>query len=572
MFKRFIDFIRRREPQELFLVTFTLILTALIGVQVESLGYTRALADATSNLMLARFVFDSLTPGLSQIGFWNQLLHLVLAPFTQVPWLFTTGLAGLFVIYPMYILSVVLLYRICLKLTKNSPLSLAGAMFYVLNPYISFYANTPMSEVMFMGFVIFTTHAMLSWLEEYKLRYLLQASIWISFASISRFEGLMLIPFCFLVILVSQIAARRKGDYIRGLLLLFSLLAVCGLGFTLIHGYYFGGNPLAFASQGLGSYSTSTGGRAFSLPTFKFLVPFTQIVRASLYQMGQWFLPLALVSGVLSLAISPRRKQLLVAYLLLASPLFFVFLSLSTGRFTVDVPEILSDQGTLFRNERYALTWYPMVCVAAIMLAGALQERSKRTWSLFLSRSFSSLFVIALFGFIVQDLYRVVRVEHFIPIRHNLQFSLRDGRSQMNAALRAEYDFGKILIRRYGNDEFMMQAGLPLRTFIYEGNYRYYQAALVQPWFYARWIYVSEYSYYEKALATLRINKDFTSYYTLVKKGPNEWLYKVNESAVRQALQRQGIDPNTAPSLNPGIHDWEPPTVDEADIAALSKP
>ena len=57
--------------------------------------YILAYNDAAAHLDTARRIFDSLTPGLIQIGsVWLPLLHLLLVPFVSVSWLWQTGLAG----------------------------------------------------------------------------------------------------------------------------------------------------------------------------------------------------------------------------------------------------------------------------------------------------------------------------------------------------------------------------------------------------------------------------------------------------------------------------------------------
>src|SRR5512135_1702926 len=51
--------------------------------------------DATAHIHIARRVFDSRTPGLSQLGtVWLPLPHLLMLPFLLSNWMWRTGIGG----------------------------------------------------------------------------------------------------------------------------------------------------------------------------------------------------------------------------------------------------------------------------------------------------------------------------------------------------------------------------------------------------------------------------------------------------------------------------------------------
>ena len=65
------------------------------AVHYHSLGLTLAHYDARAHLVVARRIFDSLTPGWQQVGaVWLPLPHLLNALPVQIDWLYRTGYSG----------------------------------------------------------------------------------------------------------------------------------------------------------------------------------------------------------------------------------------------------------------------------------------------------------------------------------------------------------------------------------------------------------------------------------------------------------------------------------------------
>ena len=65
------------------------------AVHYYQLGLTLAHYDARAHLVVARRVFDSLTPGWQQVGaVWLPLPHLLNALPVQIDWFYRTGVSG----------------------------------------------------------------------------------------------------------------------------------------------------------------------------------------------------------------------------------------------------------------------------------------------------------------------------------------------------------------------------------------------------------------------------------------------------------------------------------------------
>src|SRR5438552_10006447 len=90
------------------------------------------IGDTYSHLLIARRLFDNLTPGVAQLGgIWLPLPHLLMLPFIWNDYLWHTGLAGSFVSIPCYVISAVYLFLAARRLTHNSRASFVGSLLFI---------------------------------------------------------------------------------------------------------------------------------------------------------------------------------------------------------------------------------------------------------------------------------------------------------------------------------------------------------------------------------------------------------------------------------------------------------
>src|SRR5688572_19665031 len=78
-----------------------------------SLGLTIGTGDQSARLNLARFALDSMTPGITQVGFiWRPLTQILFIPFVASDMLYRTGVAGPLLLVPCFGVAAALFYRI----------------------------------------------------------------------------------------------------------------------------------------------------------------------------------------------------------------------------------------------------------------------------------------------------------------------------------------------------------------------------------------------------------------------------------------------------------------------------
>ena len=136
---------------ERIIIAIALALGGFFAWYVHGLGLTKVFVDQNTHLNIARQVIDSMTPGISQLGFWPPLLHAILIPFVSLDDLYRTGMAGAFTLIPFLCLAAFFLYKLLFIFTEDKFTSFLGTMLFLFNPYILYYAATPMSEVLIIA-------------------------------------------------------------------------------------------------------------------------------------------------------------------------------------------------------------------------------------------------------------------------------------------------------------------------------------------------------------------------------------------------------------------------------------
>ena len=127
-------------------------LGAVAALITAGLDYTLAYHDARARLVVARRVFDSLTPGLEQLGgIWLPLPHLLNLPLVQVDYLYRTGLGTVALNVVAFATLVAATVRIAGALTGRHSVGLLAAGAMALHPDLLYLQATSMTEPMAMG-------------------------------------------------------------------------------------------------------------------------------------------------------------------------------------------------------------------------------------------------------------------------------------------------------------------------------------------------------------------------------------------------------------------------------------
>lgn len=531
---------------EIILMGFTLVVEAMALIKSHQADLLNSSADAVAHINLARMTFDSITPGFSQIGVWNPLIHIILVPAVSISWLYRGGLAGFVTLLPVAIFGVIFLQRVCILLTNSKILGFLAGLLLILNPYFAYFSTTAMTEVLFMSLLFASCYYAVLYLSERKIGQLIWTGVCITLTCLSRFEGLGLLPIVSLAFVISWFLDKRKFSEMKAMIVIFFMVSCVGLAFILIYNYMYIGNPFAFirpATQ-LSEYRIVSNA---PLPVW-FVHCVKVFFAASGYMLGKYVVIVCLISAAfLPLFINWDRTllQKAVALVILASPAAFVLASFITQARNVSVPPY-----GIFNNERYALTWVGFAILCPLILSSEIARRFKRSLIL----RITSIAIVVVFSFFsLHFSYQILAHDGWIYERSRKLFD------PAFPAFIEEYDGGKVLMTKYTRDRTIFATGLPLQTFILESNYLFYDQSLKHPWLFARWVWTPHNltTRYEKSLMLTSKTVTFLKLYEEVDEG----LFHINEKEVQKYVIDSGYDPKKVPSLNPDIQIWNPITI-----------
>ncbi|HEX5430274.1 MAG TPA: glycosyltransferase family 39 protein [Patescibacteria group bacterium] len=555
------NFPKQKPKIELALVIITGLFGLAMYAWVQNLGLVKFLTDQNAHLDASRLVFDSMTPGISQIGFWPPLLHILMMPFTLITSLYQSGGAGAVVLIPALMVAAVFLYRLAYLYTNDKFLSFVAALLLVVNPYILYFSVTPMMEVLFLANLFGTAYFLAEWLAEQKLKWLVLTGVFVTLTCLSRFEGLILIPLVSLIIFIQLTRKRKNYSEKEAVLLLFLIPACLGLVAIFIYSWVFGGSPLAFTG---GSWIKNSG-NATAFTKGNVLMSVKYLVYSSFYMLSKPLVWVSVGSLVVFAVLSGKKFRSMAILTVLASPFVFVLMTLVTGTGSVLVANL--PPYNFFSNERYSLTWIGFTILVPVLLISAVAyyfSRSNRRWMGWIANSVRVVLAVALLGLGVYQSYQVVVAQKFSVIKDDINSPL-PGQVEAMQYLANNYDYGKILLTKADNDPILSQAHVPLSNYIYEGNYKYFDQADTEPWLFARYIVMhnpddndawSEQN--DEIMVKWGKNPELTQYYDLVMQNPIRRIYKIDDAKVMDMAAAHGLDASQIPSINPQISWWDP--------------
>lgn len=557
------DVLRKRKI-EIGIVLFTIVWGILHAWFVYATGLTRLSVDQNSHLNIARLLSDSLTPGISQLGFWPPLLHIILAPFTAITPLFTSGLAGSFALVPILAAGSLCAYKIVKEFYPYEIPAIGAAALFITNPYILYYSVTPMTESLFIVSLLAVSFFLIRWIKEGKFGSLVYLGIFVALAGLARFEGFLLIPIVLTFVVLKLIRARKKYSEIEAISILFGLIATLGLGFTFIYGIAYGNGPLEFMS---GQWSASSQQASLFLPTFGDIgMSLLYMFEASKLMFGPIMVPITITSAmllVLLLSNTNRFLPFLGALTVLVSPFVFDVLALTQGSAVLYLDHLAPFDG--YFNERYGLYWYGFAVLAPMLVLGLAMGRM--TGILKISRyGFGTLVFVLLVGANLIFLNVTAYTDNYAIQRGSAVSTLPADQKDLAIVLGQKYDGGKIFITRALQNYVTIEAGIPLKNYIHESNDEYYAQALGAPWFYARWVIMYNPKIEgiedwrresERISQAWAHSENFHHAYELVYENKSERLYRLRDDVVVQVASLYGIDPALIPSLNEDIIYWD---------------
>ena len=137
------------------------------AVHYHHVGLTLSHYDARGHLVVARRIFDSLTPGWQQIGaVWLPLPHLLNALPVQVDAWYRSGASAVAMSIVSYAMAVGAIAWIVLTLTDSALAALAGASVFAFNPNVLYLQATPMTEPLLLGLTTLGVALLLKWCDD----------------------------------------------------------------------------------------------------------------------------------------------------------------------------------------------------------------------------------------------------------------------------------------------------------------------------------------------------------------------------------------------------------------------
>jgi hypothetical protein len=129
------------------------VLVGLVAaVHYQRLGLSLAHYDARAHLVVARRVFDSLTPGWQQVGaVWLPLPHLLNALPVQIDWLYRTGFSAIAISIASMALAAWAIATLIHRATGSMTGGAVAAALLMLNPDVLYLQSTPMTEPLLFG-------------------------------------------------------------------------------------------------------------------------------------------------------------------------------------------------------------------------------------------------------------------------------------------------------------------------------------------------------------------------------------------------------------------------------------
>ncbi len=151
------------QREQAWVVLATLITS--IGAVIWSARHSAFLlyGDAEAHIHIARRLFDSHRPGITQLGsVWLPLPHLLLVPFVAVTGLWRSGLAAAIPSAACYVLGCLGLYRLA-RQWLAIPAACIALVFYAANPNLLYLQTTAMTEPLFLCELIWTVLLLVNW-------------------------------------------------------------------------------------------------------------------------------------------------------------------------------------------------------------------------------------------------------------------------------------------------------------------------------------------------------------------------------------------------------------------------
>lgn len=447
--------------------------------------------DAVAHLHIARRIFDSHRPGLTQLGsVWLPLPHLLMIPFVQVYAWWADGIAGAIPSALAYLASCAGIYRLARRWLAPASAALALA-FFALNPNLIYLQTTAMTEPLFLCEMIWIVVWLTEWRESLNgdprrsNRLLWTIAGALVAAVFTRYDGwvLALLAWCG----VGFVLLRRGALCSRSFWLASALVAAAPAAWFVYNATAFG-DWLDFARGPFSAKAIEMRTAAPGWPPHPgwhnpwvgllFFVKVSEMDAAAA-AWGNAVLALSVIGTAWAWArarIAARRRALAWA-LLLWLPVPFYAYSVAYGSVPIFIPPWWPHS---WYNTRYGMELLPALALG-LGFAAALLVKGVRA----IKPGWAGVAAGAMFAVVILNAWLVAREGPLVYVE-----------GTKNAAARRPYDAeippvlrsllatrpgGIVLMNTSVYPELVAFTGIPLRQTINESDKQFFRAALAAP-------------------------------------------------------------------------------------------
>jgi hypothetical protein len=433
------------------------LLLAVISVSVvlwtSARGYTLYYGDAEAHLNIARRILDSRTPGPEQLGtVWLPLPHLLVMPFVMRDSWWRSGLAGAIPSAVCFVFGGTLLFAAARRAYDSAQAALAVVLAFAVNPNILYLQATPMTESLFLAALAALLWATLRFHERQSLGAALVAAVASCTASLTRYEGWLLIPFIAVYFLVFP---KKKWHAV-----LFGALAALAPIAWLAHNWFYYSNPLEFYN---GPYSA---GAIYRRQLAAGMAPYPgdhdwRKAIEYYFAAAKWVCgPVLLALGGIGVLSAMAKRAFWPLFLLVIPPVFYIW-SMHASAAAIYVPNLWPFS---WYNTRYTITVLPFATFAAGALVLWLPQKFRWIAAVIIGASTITLSSICWKESQVNSEAR----------RHWTHLAAE--------YLSANYRHGEGILYSFGDlTGVFREAGIPLHEGLHEGNHPEWDQAMARP-------------------------------------------------------------------------------------------
>jgi 4-amino-4-deoxy-L-arabinose transferase-like glycosyltransferase len=331
--------------------------------------------DAVAHINIARRVFDSRNPGVSQLGtVWLPLPHLLDIPFIVNGRMWQTGLGASIPSMLAYVAGGLGVFRLVRGLASRSSAWIAS-LIYVLNPNLIYMQATAMGESLYLALFVWSAIYFAEFVHQvqddpdHAGKSLKKCGLVVSAAMLVRYDGWFLAAVIAVCAVLLLRRVRPLATPLRRGLVNFVLLTGFTAALFLVYNQAAFGNALEFANGPYSARAIQQRSKTPTMPSYpgeKSLrgatLQFLKVSRLNVAEgrPGLWLFTAAFVA--LLAAIYFSRRYLIWA--ILWTPVLFYVLCIAWGSVPIYHPEWWPFS---YYNVRYGLQLLPAIAVFAAL-------------------------------------------------------------------------------------------------------------------------------------------------------------------------------------------------------------